>query len=101
MKTAERMKRRLLRRDKQYHEFILFWVLQAMWEFPQMILVGKQPFRQREQHNHRDGKAHGVWLVVWCGSGAGGTLGVVNEGHLRACGGSGLAARPLEAVQGL
>ena len=47
MKTAERMKRRRLRRDKEYHEFIFFWVLQAMWEFPQMILVGKEPFRQR------------------------------------------------------
>lgn len=56
---------------------------------------------QTENSNHRDGKAHGVWLVVWCGSGVGGTLRVVNEGHLRAWGGSGLAARPLEAAQGL
>lgn len=57
-----------------------------MWEFPQMILIGKEPFRQREQQTHRDVKAQGVWLVVWCGSGVGGTLGVVNAGRLRAWG---------------
>lgn len=79
---------------------------------PQMIWVGKGPLRQRRRHNHRGVRAHRVWPVVWCGQSGrrGGTLGTVNEGHLRAGGGQGgsgggpgrgsLSDRPLEARLG-